>query len=58
MRLLLDTRVWGHVADQLKADGHDVDWVGDWQADPGDEEILNQVERPGANRRHAGQGLR
>lgn len=24
----------------LRREGHDVDWVGDWSADPGDERLL------------------
>ena len=24
----------------LRSTGHDVEWVGDWSADPGDEQIL------------------
>lgn len=40
MRLLLDTCVWGGAKDRIAVAGHDCDWVGDWPADPGDEEIL------------------
>ncbi len=40
MRVLLDTCIWGGVAKSLSAAGHDVVWSGDWEADPGDEEIL------------------
>lgn len=40
MRLLLDTCVWGGARDRLQNAGHDCDWAGDWQEDPGDEEIL------------------
>lgn len=40
MRLLLDSCVWQGARDELGAAGHDVVWVGDWPADPGDEEIL------------------
>jgi len=40
VRLLVDSCVWGNVADVLRAEGHDVVWVGDWPSDPGDEEIL------------------
>lgn len=42
MKVLLDTCVWGPVADELRAAGHDVIWVGD-SADPGDEAILTQA---------------
>ncbi len=47
MRLLLDTCVWGNVADELRVAGHDVDWVGNWPADPGDEEILAHANPEG-----------
>ncbi len=47
MRLLLDTCVWGKAADDLRDDGHDVDWVGDWPVDPGDEEILARAHSEG-----------
>ena len=40
MRVLLDACVWGGAASMLRSAGHDVDWVGDWSADPGDERIL------------------
>lgn len=40
MKILLDTCVWGGVREVLKAAGHDVVWTGEWEQDPGDEEIL------------------
>jgi predicted nuclease of predicted toxin-antitoxin system len=40
VKLLLDACVWGKAADHLRAAGHDVVWVGDWPADPGDDAIL------------------
>jgi predicted nuclease of predicted toxin-antitoxin system len=40
VRLLLDNCVWSKAADELREAGHDVDWVGNWGADPGDDEIL------------------
>src|SRR5271157_4749229 len=40
MKLLLDTCIWGGAADELRMRGHDVIWSGDWDEDPGDEEIL------------------
>jgi len=40
MRLLLDTCVWGGAREQLRAQGHDVIWAGEWPEDPGDEEDL------------------
>ena len=41
MRLLLDSSIWGPTSVALRADGHDVDWVGDWPSDPGDRVILD-----------------
>ncbi len=43
MKLLLDTCVWGGGIRDLQQAGHDVVWVGEWETDPGDEEILNQA---------------
>jgi predicted nuclease of predicted toxin-antitoxin system len=40
MRLLLDTCIWGGATHALRTSGHDVIWSGDWDEDPGDEEIL------------------
>lgn len=40
MRLLLDTCVWGGTRATLAVAGHDVVWTGDWETDPGDENIL------------------
>lgn len=40
MKVLLDTCVWGGAAAELRAVGHDVVWAGDWDEDPGDDEIL------------------
>ncbi len=40
MKILLDTCVWGGVAQALADAGHDVVWTGTWEEDPGDEEIL------------------
>ncbi len=31
----------------LRSAGHDVEWVGDWSADPGDEHILATAARQG-----------
>ncbi len=47
MKLLLDTCVWGKAADELRGDGHDVDWVGNWPTDPGDAEILARARAEG-----------
>ena len=40
MKLLLDSCIWGLAKTQLKEWGHDVVWAGDWEADPGDDEVL------------------
>ena len=40
MKLLLDSCVWGGSRKTLEESGHDVKWAGDWEKDPGDEEIL------------------
>jgi predicted nuclease of predicted toxin-antitoxin system len=40
MKLLLDTCVWGGALGELQTAGHDVVWAGQWDQDPGDEEIL------------------
>jgi predicted nuclease of predicted toxin-antitoxin system len=45
MKILLDTCVWGGVRQALSDAGHDVVWAGDWDKDPGDDEILEQAFR-------------
>ncbi|BAP58216.1 hypothetical protein THII_3919 [Thioploca ingrica] len=40
MKLLLDTCIWGGTVKTLNEYGYDVIWSGDWQVDPGDNEIL------------------
>ena len=40
MKFLLDSCVWGRAGEVLRIAGHDVDWSGDWDEDPGDEAIL------------------
>lgn len=40
MKVLLDTCVWGKAKDELSRAGHDTEWAGDWDRDPGDDEIL------------------
>ena len=40
VKILLDTCVWGGSLNALRSAGHDVIWTGDWEKDPGDEEIL------------------
>lgn len=43
MKLLLDTCVWGGALPALREAGHDVVWTGEWDVDPGDQEILHQA---------------
>ena len=45
MKVLLDTCVWGPAQIEIRDAGHDVIWAGDWDKDPGDEEILNRRMR-------------
>jgi len=40
VKVLLDTCVWGKAKEELSRAGHDTEWAGDWDRDPGDEEIL------------------
>ena len=40
MKLLLDACVGSRAKIELEEAAHDVDWVGDWPSDPGDEEVL------------------
>lgn len=47
MKLLLDTCVWGGACEGLRKAGHDVVWAGDWDEDPGDEEILARAHKEG-----------
>lgn len=35
MRVLLDSCVWGGAREVIAVAGHDVQWVGDWEGDPG-----------------------
>ena len=39
-RILLDSCVWGGTLAALSGLGHEVVWVGAWDRDPGDNEIL------------------
>ncbi len=45
MRLLLDSSIWPHTAEALRASGHDVVWAGVWLRDPGDRVILEAAHR-------------
>jgi predicted nuclease of predicted toxin-antitoxin system len=43
VKLLLDSCVSGASAAELRRAGLDVEWVGDWPEDPGDETILRRA---------------
>lgn len=45
MKVLLDACVWGGAKAFLQSNGYDVEWVGDWDTDPGDEAILDYAFR-------------
>lgn len=45
MRVLLDTCVWGGARTVLASSGHEVEWTGSWDQDPGDEEILSYAAK-------------
>ena len=47
MRVLLDACVWSGAASQLTAAGHDAQWAGAWDEDPGDEAILRRAHAAG-----------
>jgi predicted nuclease of predicted toxin-antitoxin system len=47
MKILLDTCVWGGMRGILMEAGHDVAWTGEWESDPGDDEILKIANRQG-----------
>jgi len=47
MRVLLDSCVWGGARADLAGAGVDVVWAGDWDQDPGDEEILARAYAEG-----------
>ena len=38
--ILLDSCVWGGALASLQSYGHDTEWTGQWDKDPGDETIL------------------
>ncbi len=48
MKVLLDSCVWGGARTVIEAAGHATDWVGEWPADPGDEDILRLAASAGA----------
>lgn len=47
MKLLLDANLGRTLRTSLMEDGHDVAWVGDWAADPGDNAVLDRAYQEG-----------
>lgn len=47
MKFLLDTCISGRTAEELKEAGHDTEWTGAWETDPGDEKILAYAHEQG-----------
>jgi predicted nuclease of predicted toxin-antitoxin system len=47
LKILLDACVWGGAKKELESAGHVVVWAGDWDEDPGDEEILARAHHEG-----------
>lgn len=47
MKVLLDTCVSALAVGHLQQQGHDALWAGDWDRDPGDEEILRTAHQQG-----------
>ena len=47
MRLLVDACAGRRLAHALRTAGHNVDFVGDWPGDPGDDEILEAARTQG-----------
>lgn len=45
MKVLLDTCVWGGARTVLAGAGHEVEWTGSWESDPGDEQILSYAAK-------------
>ncbi len=51
MRILPDTCVWDKAREVLADQGHDVEWAGHWDEDPGDPEILEMCHSTAARPR-------
>lgn len=47
MKLFLDTCIGANTVAHLRSSGHDVVWSGEWDSDPGDEELLAFARRDG-----------
>ena len=44
MKVLLDSCIWPGARAPIAAAGHEVEWVGAWDADPGDAGIVRLVD--------------
>lgn len=47
MKILLDTCVWGGARKEMEDAAHEVIWAGDWNEDPGDNEIIARAHSEG-----------
>ena len=47
MKILVDACVWGGTRQALRDAGHEVERVGDWATDPGDEHVLAHATEHG-----------
>jgi predicted nuclease of predicted toxin-antitoxin system len=47
VKLLLDACVWGGAKGEIAQAGHDVVWVGDWDSNPEDDEVLAFAHQEG-----------
>jgi len=45
LRVLLDSCIWPGAKRGIAGAGHQVEWVGDWESDPGDADILAHAAR-------------
>jgi len=53
MQFLIDACVAGAVVRALRDAGFDVEWVAEWEIDPGDTAVLHYAHRPGVYSSHA-----
>ena len=44
VKVRLDACVWGKAKEELCRAGHDIEWAGEWDRDPGDEEIVRLAQ--------------
>jgi predicted nuclease of predicted toxin-antitoxin system len=47
LKLFLDTCIGAGTVEHLRRAGHDVVWSGEWDSDPGDEDLLAKASREG-----------